>query len=219
MIFVDLDNTLIDSIRRSEDEIKILLKYGIPKDTCYKIQTETFVKHGRYSYELLYQELLAIKTDLSRKIIKDLDKLLKRNYLFYDSYKFFLEYEREELAVLTFGDSEFQMRKIKSSNVDLFIDKIYVTQHKDDFIFSYTVKHPDESVFFIDDSPHEIEAVKKACSKATCIQLRILPPWVKQVYTIYADSRQPSFLEAISYINLIRTLDENWKEHLKTPTP
>lgn len=198
-IYIDLDNTLIDSTYRYGEEIKIAEKYGFSTEE-YKSAGERLRKSSEtrgYNFKQIFHFLAEAKPDLSFSMYKELDALLDRKYPFSDTEEFLASFPREELIILTQGDLETQQRKIKAHNFQQFVKKVEVVAggQKPHAII------PEKHTFFLDDTPRQIDLVKNFHTLVHCIQVRNPPPWEKQTESLLKDVHLPSLTDAAKYIN------------------
>lgn len=201
MICVDLDCTLIDSERRYGDERVIAANYGISKKDYVAAVDKLYRRYGAlfYSFELLFKILSERRPGLSKNIVNNLNTLLDRNYFFPDSEFFLSSFGPQEFSIITSGLHDFQWRKIAAHNLGSRTNCIWITEYKARAVGAMVVyKNPDEKVFFIDDAPREIEAVKKAHHEVICIQVREPASWETQRETEYFDVHLPN-LEAVTH--------------------
>lgn len=189
IICVDLDNTLIDSVRRSKDEVGIAAKYGLRPEVYTKSINELFRRHGNmYSFQLLWPILLEKKAYLPEEMLNELNELLDKTYFFGDTDLFLQSFKKEQLILVTSGDPVVQARKLYAHKLDERFDCVFLNPFaKTDVIGACIKECGGEKVYFVDDAPREIEAVKKTCPQAICVQVREPPPWEEQKTTDYAD--------------------------------
>lgn len=200
MICVDLDCTLIDSERRYGDEMVIAAEYGISEEE-YVTAVDTLYRHhgtAGYSFELLYEILAEQSPVLPWKITKDLNALLDRIYLFPDSELFLSSFKPEQLSIITTGNHEFQSRKIAAHNLKKWANYVWITPHKARAVAAESIFGAGGNIFFIDDAPREIEAVKRARPEVICIQVRTPALWEIQRKTEFYDVHLPD-LEAVTH--------------------
>lgn len=201
MICVDLDCTLIDSERRYGDERVIAADYGISEEEYIVAVDELYRRHGAlaFSFELCFSILSERRPGLSKDVVNALNTLLDRNYFFPDSDFFLSSFSPQEVTIITSGPHDFQWRKIAAHNLGSRTNCIWITKHKARAVGAMVVyKNPDEKMFFIDDAPREIEAVKKAFPEVICIQVREPASWETQRETEYYDVHLPN-LEAVTH--------------------
>lgn len=198
IVCVDLDNTLIDSVKRYNDEQIVAVKYGIDPKTYVNCVETLFKRHGNfYSYKFLLPILQETKQDINCGVQNELEALLDKQYFFDDTIAFLSAFPKARLIITTSGDPTVQIRKAMAHNLSNWCRGMIVNSNKASVVSAFSVAH---QVYFVDDAPREIEKVKKQCPSATCIQVREPPPWEKQKTTDYADIKLPSLFEVAEFI-------------------
>lgn len=200
-IYIDLDNTLIDSVRRHQDEFKIAEQHGISPEE-YKAAAEVlYAKQGNrvvYSFDLLFPVLQERNPCLSSEILRDLERLFERTYFFPDTEEFLAQFPPDEMFILTEGVRDFQLAKIYAHKLEKRVGRVIVIDagnSKAGAILSGNIP-----TFFIDDAPRHIAAVKQAHPAVFCIQARTLAPWERAGKHAGADICCPTLREAAEYI-------------------
>lgn len=202
MIYVDLDNTLIDSMRRLELEMNVAEKYGISRENFKKAIEESFEKHGisRFGHQGLYKTCRELKPDLSSDIISAWGKVLESQMFFSDSLFFLGQFPKEELTLLTTGNPDFQRKKIAVHGLEGSFGAIKIVASPK----CGHIEPPSPLSFFVDDSPREIDAMKLLYPHMCCIQVREPALWEKQKISLRADVHCRTLDETLRFINAKR---------------
>lgn len=197
MIYVDLDNTLIDSARRLRYEISIAERYGVSRETYWRAVD---IFHERYAisavrFELLFECCRVLIPDLSEVILEEWNALLRTPYFFPDTHDFLSAFEPKDLALLTTGYPEFQKIKIATHGLERYFSEIHI-------VGSPKCRHisPPKNSVFIDDAAREIDATKKYIPDAYCIFVREPIEWEKQKFSLLRDAYCNDLFEAKDHI-------------------
>lgn len=201
IIYVDLDNTLFDTIRQEAEEVVTAAKYGIHPRVYKKLVRRIYEEHRakNYTYQLVYNALCAKYKNLPPQLYKDLQCLLKRReFAFPDAFPFLTQFPDEELMILTIGHPDHQLPKIYGAGF---------MEHIGGYICAEDTKSPEivlnsSPIFFVDDAPRIINEVKTARPDVVCIQVREPPPW-EDFYRekSLCDFHAKDLIEAAEYIN------------------
>lgn len=145
----DFDDVLFNTRNFKKNRVSVFAKAGIPEDLVEKYLKDNKVKHFslkklmvHFSIENFYEEIMSKNKDF---INTDLVEIVKK-------------LGKENCFIVTFGDDEFQMEKIKSIGIEPLFSKIVVVQdEKKEEIEKICEKYKDEKVIFIDDRPNHFE--------------------------------------------------------------
>ncbi|MDP3963524.1 MAG: hypothetical protein Q8Q39_03440 [bacterium] len=202
MIYCDLDNVLIDSLRLAKRQQDATEALGVPQalyEETARIVMKEFGYYSPQNHHAVLARHLTIGEAFVHKIIECAEE---GGIVFPDVHDFLFNFDRSILAILTSGDPEFQMLKIQANDLDAYFSRIHVTiGHKAD-----SLDAPSNEDFFLDDAPREIEKMKLRHPQMFCIQLRQPPFWETQKTTTYADARAIDLLEAAEIIRRQRSM-------------
>jgi beta-phosphoglucomutase-like phosphatase (HAD superfamily) len=195
MIYLDLDNTLIDTEQIRRWEAHIAGRYGISVMTYFECADLVWIRDRTFSFEHVYDELHEYYPDLPQTIIGDLYRLLAIPR-FMSGAPYFLErFRKQDLILVTSGDAEFQRIKIKTHSIEPYVREIHINNDKTKVI---TLESP--PVFFVDDAPRHIEAVGRAHPSVICIRVHEPPSWEVQQDTLHPHIYVESLFGAMQYI-------------------
>lgn len=203
MIYLDLDNTALDTVGLYNFMVDLLEnEFGVPRGVAMQAQQDAHLRHRTYTPEKLCDELAKVGHPVSNDfLIRVYNYIESREMLYPDTMPFLKQFRRQELAILTRGDEFFQRRKIRAHGLDQLVGKLLVTQgEKCDSINDAVMP----CTFFLDDAPREIEAMKRRHPWIICIQVREPPPWEEQRTTTYADGYARDLLLAADLIREMR---------------
>jgi len=123
MITLDFEGTIFDETRQRQKIRKLFAGFGLDYDSICR----SFSKHNFFDLDCLKK--LKINGERGKTIIKKTTEIVESGKEFiYEDAKIFLEQNKEELGLLTFGDKGFQKLKIKGAGVEKYFRKIVVTQ-------------------------------------------------------------------------------------------
>lgn len=197
MIYVDLDNTLIDSVKRLRGEMEVAARYGFDEILFWKAVDLAFAKHGvsNFGHDALFEACRTIKPGLGESILADWEKVIMTPHLFSDALIFLNRFPKEHLTLVTTGSHKFQRAKIATHNLEYYFSEIRIVpspkcQHID----------PVYPAVYVDDSPREIDVMKSLYPKVFCILVRQPAPWEKQKVSSYADVYCADLISAMEHI-------------------
>ena len=197
MIYIDLDNTLIDSVKRLSGEMTAALKYGISNDNFSKAMLAAFQNDGvsRFGHKVLFKACCNLCPGLSKKLLNDWNDILNTPHIFPDAINFLSSFPKKDLVLLTTGSKEFQLTKIRVHGLKKFFSDIKIVPSP-----KCTSISPPPNSIFIDDSPREIDATKQTFPGIYCILVRKPAPWEKQKTSHFKDAQCADLVKAIELI-------------------
>ena len=137
--------------------LKIFKKHYIDPNDCRAIKTFDPWKHAEFIHKNLPFDLDGLNDDIE-KFLNNSSPM----YIFPDVFDFIEAVGSDNLNVLSFGEQEFQGRKIRNSNIQNHIKNIFITEtSKCDVISDLIKSKKNEVVYFIDDRIEQIVEVKK----------------------------------------------------------
>lgn len=154
-VYLDFDRTLFDSGAFLKDLENVLTSFHLSCDLFYEYSKKNSEK-GFNPYRIL--KLMAKDLDVNKEIYSKIDALLSsdKKYLYEDTIPFleYLQNKNYHVILLTKGNKDYQLMKIKNTNILKYFDDLVITlKHKGELNLPY-----EESVF-IDDNPKEIESI------------------------------------------------------------
>lgn len=199
-IYLDLDNTLIDSVRRYEDEQDTAERYGIPRAEYVRAVEALYARHGpaSYSFPLVFSIIRETRPDAPEALLRALKALLRKQYFFPDTLAFLARFRREELVLVTEGVAEFQWPKLHAHDIARRVGRVELISGKK----SDAIREAEsETTFFLDDAARHVDEVKRARPRTFCIQVRAAAPWEKKQNALLADAVCGTLIEAADFIN------------------
>ena len=152
-LILDFDDVLMDTSLLKKKISSSLYELGISKEIAdnYYEQRDKSVPFSLKSFLLsflkkekiesvsfvdLYEEIMVICSDILNKEVVQIAKNIGK----------------ENSFIVTNGDKEFQMDKIKKSGIESFFSEIYITNgSKKDIIENICLKNLNEKVIFVDN--------------------------------------------------------------------
>ncbi len=168
-IILDFDDTTFSTHQMMGELLKISEKTGFTEEEFWtafrKCKEKAKDLNIKVFADLLYEDFTRISPALKREeIIKKMDLVVsKLNVFIYpDFFDFVKNFDKKDLILLSLGTTDFQKKKIKSSQIEDFFNEIVVTYGNKAENFKVLVeKYNSEKMFFVEDSAVQIDSVKK----------------------------------------------------------
>lgn len=180
-IFVDFDNTIFDTRHVFLDAFfAVFEKYGVSQqvfDDTLSHFSKTAVQDGpcytprEHIREIIKKTKIHLDEDT---FVTEINHFLEHveDCVFVDFYQFAHLYDKKDLIILSYGDDDFQMRKIKGSGiVSYFLDIIITQGDKIREIEKYMKKFPGQSAMLIDDKNGYFTSAKKSTINVCTIHM------------------------------------------------
>lgn len=151
-LYIDFDGTIFDTDRLFGDFIKVCNSYGITDDRFHEAQQIFFSKNKLFNIGPVI-EYLVEEYNIIDSIYNDIDALFNDSYLFedvLDSLKELID-QGHELYILTYGNFEFQKRKIAGSKITNYFKDIIITEVNKSKLGLDKVNS-----IFVDNNPKEV---------------------------------------------------------------
>lgn len=162
--YIDFDNTLFDTISFYDDLKLIMKKYGLDEEIINKYLLEN---KEIYSPLKLIEYCLKEKI-IDSKILNDINTHFENasKYLYKDTKEFLEKIKVNNKIVLwTYGDCEYQKRKILPCSIHKYFDEIIITDKE-----KTTLDLDFENGIFVDDN---CDIIKKLLLKKAYKIIRI----------------------------------------------
>lgn len=152
-IYIDFDETLFDTSRFYNDFINLCKSYNINESKVYNLRNKC---NTLFSLDKLALDIKN-KYNLDASFIDEVNKLYSSKYLYDDVIPFLKKYYKENnLYILSYGENNYQLKKINCCNFTKYFKNIIITTNKGKENIDY------ENSLFIDNNPKEIENLSKA---------------------------------------------------------
>lgn len=168
-IFIDFDDVIFNTKKFKHDFKEMFLTHGISSEIFDKYYNDPNDIRAIKTFDPWKQierinEELGIDTD---KLTQFVDGFIAdiSEYVFEDVEEFAGSVGAGNICVVSFGEREFQTKKIENSKINNFIKDIVVTEESkadaiNEIIEKENVKMPDR-IFFLDDRIEQIREVKE----------------------------------------------------------
>ncbi|MFO7807654.1 MAG: hypothetical protein R6V40_04530 [Candidatus Moraniibacteriota bacterium] len=174
-IFTDFDDTIFNTKRFKNDFVKVFNKNGISKEEFNRTYYNHSIREvGGYDFEKQL-ELINWPSEFSRKkAIQDFKELIDglNGYVFEDFYSFVKKFDRENLFLISFGDSDFKNLKIKKSGVAQYFKEYKVVKEEGKGVFIKNCALEREKLFLIDDRPEQLRIAKEEVPQLVPIRIK-----------------------------------------------
>lgn len=174
-LFVDFDKTIFDTNQVKERLYRIFSQFGFSKDEIDQTYLAESL-YGKFSPEGQAERLGQIKP-LDQNIVEMKIKSIiadSAKILYPDTIEFLSNIDREkyEVNLLSYGDEEFQNRKVKHSGVADKFDNIYVTNiEKQIYLQENNIVAENDYFIVIDDKLDNLEKISQKYPKAFMIYM------------------------------------------------
>lgn len=168
-IFVDFDDVLFNTRDFTSYLKEIFREFEISDElfhqTYEEVKMNTGGKDFSYNFENHVQILKSYLGFDATALLEKLQATIKdtSRFLFSDSLSFLesLKNQGHSILVLSFGDTDYQGRKIGGSGIEKFADGIIITQESKESALQKQQLRQNESAYFFDDRVHFLEGAKK----------------------------------------------------------
>lgn len=185
MLYLDLDNTLIDTVKRLDFEKEVSEKYGLTGDKYLNAIDVVNERNGvgNFTIRKLFDVCREMKPDFPEEALREWMDFENRQIFFPDALDFIASFKKDELTLITAGDKNMQGKKIAVHNIEPLFSKILIVPSPK----AQNIDPPPRGTIYIDDAPREIDAMKERFPYVTCVLVREPPPWEKVTISKYAD--------------------------------
>lgn len=191
-VYIDFDRTLFDTDMFLKDLHNLLKNNNVDMEVFNKYQDE-LKENGFNPFDILKK--MENASPFNNDVYKQLDELIENsNTYVYSDVDGFLEMLKEKkyhIILLTKGNEDYQLAKIKNTDVIKYFDDIIITlKNKGKLDINY------QNDIFIDDNPYEIESILKRNPKR---MIRI-----KRANAKYNDINVEGKIEEVENLNEIK---------------
>ena len=149
-IYLDFDGTLFNTDKFYQDYLNLFQEYGLDEDLINNIKLELF-KTTKFNLDILTNYLVK-KYNLDNNILLKVNNLYNSSYVIKDVIPFLEKYKNLEINLLTYGEYNYQLKKIDGSNLKKYFKDIIITdKDKSKLNLDY------QNNLFIDNNPTEIK--------------------------------------------------------------
>ncbi len=200
-IIFDFDHTLYDMMAMHQAIEEAMAGLGISQETYYDAYTRV-TNWKAFTVAALAQQLSRQAKVREQDVVDALEQVVKRSaeWLYPDVIDGLLKLSEagHELYLLTWGDMEWQMKKIRQCDImSLFREVISITQIKADYLKAWR-QDGSERVMLIDDKPAELKMIEATGQDMELVRMR--RPGAK-----YSDQETPQGMaEATNMDDILR---------------
>lgn len=179
-IFLDFDDVVFNTKKFKNDFRKMFILNGVPGkifDNYYvdPLDTRAIKTFNPWlQIERINSEIEIDKEKLKKLVNEFISDMSP--YVFNDFFDFVKSIKAKNICILSFGEREFQTKKILNSGVEKKIKEIIITENsKADEIALFVSKINyffDEKIFFLDDRIAQISSVRKRFPKIITILVK-----------------------------------------------
>lgn len=163
--YIDLDYTMLDTIKFHEARYKILESYGVTKEE--QKETEKYiaeVEKKLLNLENLYTKICKKHKLPKEEILTKIQQIIDNSntFLYEDTIEFlqYLKNRGDEAYILTWGDKELQETKVKGCKIEEYFNRVIVTEE-----LKYKIDIDYKDGIFLDDNPRDLEGLYKSGAK------------------------------------------------------
>lgn len=179
-VFIDFDYTLCNTVLLKEDIAAVAQAHAVELISLPESR-ETYNRIGHYTLRK-HLELSQCPVDRIVAIEADFFSRASR-WLYSDAIEFFTRNAHHDISILSYGDVDFQQRKIESSGIAHYAQHVLCTPDtKVETLKKYVQKN--EPFIIIDDRAYHLNAVHEAFLQAQCVRiLRTESPYLNEIST------------------------------------
>jgi len=181
LIVLDFDGTIYDVEKLKHDFRAVSAKYDLEFDSVYR----RLSKHKPFSLDLV-EKYLKIPQKDKISLIKKYRGLISqgKKYLYPDVVGLINKFPGR-VAILTYGDTSFQVEKLIGTGISHLFDKVCITQKEKHLCSDFLAK----AKIIVDDSPVNLFNIKKRRCKAKLYFLarnkqKLVPSGIKVIHTL-----------------------------------
>ena len=166
VLIFDLDDTLISTKKVFSSLENAFVQKEIERKRFQKLYRESKVQGALSLKRFIYlvKKYFSLSEKEIRAILKEAFKEGKK-FLYPDTYPFLKKWsERANLFLVSFGNKDFQMHKIKNAGIFNFFEKIFITSDRQkreevgNILKNFLKK---KKIFFVDDNQEALFCIKK----------------------------------------------------------
>lgn len=173
-IFIDFDGTLFDTLLIKNAQLNIFRDLGFPEAEVMRIYRAE-CEDGGFNHESFVARFAEVRNIDSRSASEQINKVLDEcgKYLYHDSISFlnWLDKDIFEVDLMTFGDLEYQKRKVEACDIVKYFDHVHYTTKKKWEELQPLVS-ADEKFVFVDDNEQTIVDLREHYPQSLNICIR-----------------------------------------------
>lgn len=158
-IYLDFDRTIYDTDALYRDMNDIIVKYGIDLELFEDVKKILFKEPVLFNYFKVVK-YICMKNNISLNVIYELENIIDNgNKYIYDDVIDFIKNIKDNgyiVNLLTYGDINFQIKKISPLEICDMIDNVFITG-----VYKYDLEIDYTNSIFIDDNPRDLDGLYK----------------------------------------------------------
>jgi len=176
VLIFDLDDTLISTKKVFSSLENAFVQKEIERKRFQKLYRESKVQGALSLKRFIYlvKKYFSLSEKEIRVILKEAFKEGKK-FLYPDTYPFLKKWsERAHLFLVSFGNKDFQMHKIKNAGIFNFFEKIFITndQQKREEVGNILKNFfKKKKIFFVDDNQETLFCIKKVFKRIITVHI------------------------------------------------
>ncbi len=158
IIFIDFDHTIFETRGLLKQMAREFVEFGIPVEDFWASYRELRKQHP-YSFKTQRRYLKRMGQDFPLKLEQKLKKVIgtkARKQVYADALFFLSEIRKNKkirLILLSFGDRQFQLLKIRGAGLERYFDRIVITPKIDKTKKAQAHFKKGKEIYLIDDHP------------------------------------------------------------------
>ena len=177
-IVLDFDDCIFNAYQFGLDLLEIFKKQGFSEksfwDGIEEIKRKTGCFNPKLLPDLLFCQTKHFDKNGRKKTEEELDCLISmaKKLVYSDFADFASNFNKEDIILLSYGDTGFQGGKIEKSGVASFFGEIIITRREKVKNFEDIIsRHSSKNLFFIDDKASLIDQVKKTFPQVVALKM------------------------------------------------
>ena len=171
-IFIDFDDTIFATKKLKKDlQIKLWEEFYIPEKNFQKIRDHFSGTFGKKGENYTFDRYVEVVSDIAHSDVQSIRTILHdffdrdlSNYIFDDVIDTLKNLQGHKLILLSYGDQDFQMRKIRGSGIGVYFDEVVITSG-DKYDMMKNFIDSDEILMLVDDKSVYFTSMKNHNNK------------------------------------------------------
>jgi FMN phosphatase YigB (HAD superfamily) len=173
-IYLDFDDTILDTGAFIRELLQLFQAAGFSEEEFYSNLERTKQKTGDFDLDTFFDHFAKKREFDQRQVRHSMDTVFANMDVFVheDFFDFAREFGKDKLAVLSYGTTPTQRRKIENSKIVPFFDEVIVTNRgKEEDFRDIVQKHAGKQIFFVDDRAYQLDKVKEAVPSVVALKI------------------------------------------------
>lgn len=180
-VFIDFDDVIFNTKKFKHDFKDMIVEHGVSGEIFDKYYNDPLDSRAIKTFDpwLQIERIHDNEIKIDKKKMNNLvDEFIADMscYLFADVFDFVRTVDVGNISIVSFGEREFQTRKVLNSGIGKFIKNIVITQDSKAVAISDILEKEkidsSENIFFLDDRIEQIREVKEKLPEIISILLK-----------------------------------------------